>query len=204
MPAFTNIAELKRRASIVEIWLGLGGAPLIGRRGVAWWRGGGGLSVAVDPDKGVWFDHAAGVGGDALQLIRTVRGCSFQSALAWLSSFVGVPAPGQSPQQYRAPDTGWAADLEMASYWRVAAAAMAEQVLEDLSPFDAERDAHTRLLRIVRLGDLSLIETYREWRRRDPALTWAMVQAGRDSNARVQRQLMAWLLGRIPCLTDDR
>jgi hypothetical protein len=201
--SLTNIAELKSRAPIVEVWFALGGGKLHRGRGKAWWRGGAGDNVAIYPKTGTWHDFATAAGGDVVTLVRTVRGCSFVEAVKWLSEFAGIPAPGQSPRQNRAPDAGWAADLEMATYWRVAAEAFAEQALEDLSPFDAERSVPTRLLRVIRLGDLSLVEEFREWRHRYPAMTEAMVQAGKYSNARVQRQLMAWLLGRGPCLTDE-
>jgi hypothetical protein len=196
MPTSTNIAELKRRAPIVEVWFALGGGKLHRGRGKAWWRGGAGDNVAIYPKTGTWHDFATAAGGDVVTLVRTVRGCSFRDAVRWLADFAGVPAPGQSPYRpHRAPDNGWLADLKSAIHWRIAAVALVEQDLDELSATDTDRDALTRLLAVIRLGDASLVDEYRQWQRRYPKMTWAMVQAGRDSNARQQRQLSRWLAG---------
>ena len=57
------------------------------------WRYGrkGSLAVVVSgPRRGRWFDHEAGVGGDALALVAHLRGCSMREAwewaLAWLET----------------------------------------------------------------------------------------------------------------------
>jgi putative DNA primase/helicase len=57
------------------------------------WRYGrkGSLAVIVSgPRRGNWFDHEAGVGGDALALVAHLRGCSMREAwewaLAWLET----------------------------------------------------------------------------------------------------------------------
>jgi hypothetical protein len=49
------------------------------------------------------------------------------------------------------------------------------------------------LLSTIRIGDLSLVTEYREWRRRSPALTHAMARAGQRSNVRQQRRLAAFI-----------
>ena len=56
----TNIAEIKRRADIRDVWSALGGPELRGNRGQAFWRGGDGYSVALDFEKGLWHDHRDG------------------------------------------------------------------------------------------------------------------------------------------------
>jgi hypothetical protein len=43
-----------------DAWAALGGGPLRGKRGKAFWRGGDRYSVALDPEKGAWFDHRDG------------------------------------------------------------------------------------------------------------------------------------------------
>lgn len=65
------------------LWLRLGGGRVLNGRAVAWWRKGQRNSVAVDWERGLWFDHATGKGGDAIALIAEVRGCSIADALAW-------------------------------------------------------------------------------------------------------------------------
>jgi hypothetical protein len=186
---------LKQRAPITGVWAALGGGKLHRNRGKAWWRGGAGENVAIYRKTGRWHDFATGDGGDVLELVRTVRKCSFPDAVRWLSDFAGVPAPGQSPRPHRAPDSGWATDLKSAIHWKTAAAAFAELALEGLSATDSERSALTRLATVMRTGDLSLVTEYREWRHRYPVMTEFMVRAGRNSNARRQKQLSRWIAG---------
>ena len=53
----------------------------------------------------------------------------------------------------------------------------------------------TQLLSTVRAGDAALVHEFREWRRREPALTAGMCRAGRLHDARTQRKLALWLRG---------
>jgi hypothetical protein len=54
------------------------------------WRSKGSLCVVVSGARvGWWFDHEAGVGGDALALIQRERRCSFPDALHWAANWVG-------------------------------------------------------------------------------------------------------------------
>jgi hypothetical protein len=189
------IDEIKQRANITEVWSALGGGKLRRRRGVAWWRAGTGRNVAVSAKTGKWHDYATGDGGDVVALVSTALRCDFAAAVKWLADFTGVEATEQTPHQQREAHSKWREDLRCATYWRIAAETLAEQVLEELPPTDPERDAHTRLLRIIGLGDLSLVTEYREWRQRDPKMTWAMVRAGRISDARLQRNLARCIKG---------
>jgi hypothetical protein len=54
----------------------------------------------------------------------------------------------------------------------------------------------TSFLSDIRLGDLSLVTEFREWRRRWPKLTYAMVRAGRRADARLQCRLAKWIVER--------
>lgn len=69
-----------------DVWRVLGGGPLRGRRGKAFWRDGDGYSVALDTAKGTWFDHRDGHGGGVLTFVETVLGCDRRTALQWLES----------------------------------------------------------------------------------------------------------------------
>jgi len=41
-------------------------------------------------DDGRWFCHSCGKGGDNIELVRAVRGCSFREAVAFLAALAGV------------------------------------------------------------------------------------------------------------------
>lgn len=48
-------------------------------------------SLAVRPGTGEWFDHEAGVGGDALGLAAHLLACDMHSAAVWARSWLGQP-----------------------------------------------------------------------------------------------------------------
>jgi hypothetical protein len=73
------------------------------RKGQIEWRFGtrGSLAVVTSgPERGKYFDHEAGAGGDALDMVRHFRGGSIGEALAWSKSWLGgdTPQPQPSPQ----------------------------------------------------------------------------------------------------------
>ncbi len=41
-------------------------------------------SLSFDEDRGLWFCHRCGVGGDLIRLVELARGIDFKSALGWL------------------------------------------------------------------------------------------------------------------------
>ncbi len=187
-----TITEIKARAHIGDVWSALGGGELRGNRGQAFWRGGDGYSIALDPEKGVWFDHVAGDGGDVLSLIEVARACSFREAVEWLAAHMGVTV---SSSTRHADDTDWRADLNAATWWKITAEVMAEDALASLSCDDPERADLTAMLTRMRLGDAALVDEYRMWRKLDPQLTAAMTRAGQRSDARIQRRLALWIAG---------
>jgi hypothetical protein len=187
-----SLAEIKAAANIGAVWSALGGGKLHGNRSQAFWRNGDGYSVAIDADKGVWFDHASGVGGDVVELVRTVQQCTFADALKWLADLAGISV--SSTRRYDEKiDTDWNADLRRAIYWRAASRLLCEWELERMSPTDPERRGLTRLLSTIRLGDAALVAEYRAWRQHDPRMTTALVRCGRLHDARLQRRLALWI-----------
>jgi hypothetical protein len=70
--------------AFLSLWRELGGGELRGRRGRAFWRGGDGLNVAVDIERGLWRDHVTGAGGNAVDLVRVALGVGVAEALRWL------------------------------------------------------------------------------------------------------------------------
>jgi hypothetical protein len=189
-----NIAEIKRRANIRHVWAALGGPKLRGNRGQAFWRGGDGHSVSLDPNKDVWYDFVAAQGGDVVALVETVCECRFRAAIEWLADFDGVPKAGDNSTSFpRDHDTDWPTDLKWARWWKIIAETLADWALEELPPWHHQRRALTRLLSTIRLGDAALVNEYREWRRRDPLMTAGLAHAGRLHEARVQRRLARWI-----------
>ena len=186
--------ELKAHADIHEVWSALGGGPLRHNRGQAFWRKGDGPSISLDAQKGVWFDHVVGSGGDAIDLVKTARGCDFRQALMWLSSFTGIPISNTS----RATDTDWRADIQKAIWWAITAEVFAEEALKERPEFGGPLPCDdwpelTGLLQAIRMSDASLVDQYREWRRRDPQLTDAMTRAGRQADEHKQERLARWI-----------
>jgi len=82
--------ELLDRASVTAVWAALGGPPLRHGRGQAWWRGGDGHNVSLHEGRGLWHDHAGGMGGGILDLIETALGCDRRAALKWLVAHLGT------------------------------------------------------------------------------------------------------------------
>jgi hypothetical protein len=72
--------------SLPVAWERLGGGAVHGGRGRAFWRDGDGLNVAVDLERGLWFDHATSLGGGVLQLVETTLDCGRREALEWLEA----------------------------------------------------------------------------------------------------------------------
>lgn len=87
---------------IGEVWNRLGGGELQNGRGRAFWRGGDGFNVALDLERGRWFDHAGGVGGGVLALVQTALGSDRRTALAWLRDESFLEARNYSVEERRA------------------------------------------------------------------------------------------------------
>jgi hypothetical protein len=189
----TTLAQIvKSHTDITEVWFMLGGGELRHGRGKAFWRDADSYSVSLDQGQGLWHDFRDNIGGDAISLIMHVRGCDFREALEWLAGQLGVslsPASGR-PQRI---DKNWPHDLRWATWWAISLEALAEWALEELPAWHQERRGLTELLNSIRLGDLSLVTVYREWRECQPRLTSAMCRAGRRSDAHLQRRLALWL-----------
>lgn len=85
--------------SICDLALTLTGAKPSSRTGRHWRFGQhGSLSVVVQgPERGAWYDHEAGRGGDALGLVAHLRRCSMRDAYAWAVSWLGMSEAERRP-----------------------------------------------------------------------------------------------------------
>jgi hypothetical protein len=151
-----DIADLKLRPRIGDVWDALGGGELRRGRGRAWWRNGGGYNVSIDAEKGLWHDFVADDGGDVIALVETVRGCDFREAVEWLADFAGLSLRNDN-SDHRDHDTDWPSDLKWATYWKITAEMLAEWALEELPYWHPERRGLTDLLTTIRLGDAALV-----------------------------------------------
>lgn len=179
---------------LFAVWHRLGGGPLRGKRGQAFWRGGDGYSIVLDPAQGKWYDHRNGRGGGALALVEVALGCDRRAALRWLEANCGLDpwhAESSAVQRNYRQDRQ---DREDADFFGIAGRALVEEVLDRLDAWDLRRADYTRLLGIIRTGGTTLIEEYREWLYSHPELTRAMVRAGASYQERIQRRLAFYLL----------
>jgi hypothetical protein len=188
-----ELAEIKSRANINEVWAALGGPELRGSRGIAFWRNGDSYNVSLDVEKGLWFDFRDNVGGDVITLVQPVRKCSFADALEWLARFTGMSVPEPVHRNSKADADDWRADLEWSEHWARAARIIAEDCLAALSSWSLYRGPLTDFLRVIGLGEASRVAEYRRWRQHSPQLTTALARAGQRADARLQRRLALWL-----------
>ena len=91
------------------------------------WRAKGSLAVEVDgPRRGLWHDHEAGTGGDALALIAHLRRVPLREAISWARAWLGeaagdrnTPARVERPQPSPEPPREPPATLDAARrIWR--------------------------------------------------------------------------------------
>ena len=87
---------------ILDVVRALGGPEPKGKRIPAWWRGGDGLNVHIDVDRGSWHDYVTDTGGYALGLVMIATRCTKLEALLWLEQNCGLdPRRPLSPQEKR-------------------------------------------------------------------------------------------------------
>jgi hypothetical protein len=171
-------------------------------RAPATWRGGDGLTVSLNDLRGAWRDYKTQEHGGILDLIVRVIGGTRKEALRWCADLTGMPL-GDEPlstvhrARWSRERRALMRDLSAARYWQRAAVAMAEEVLANLKAelFDSTlpkpglgeiKDWTSRLAAWQRLPGAELVAEYRSWRERDPVLTPALVQAGKNSQLRLQ------------------
>lgn len=113
--------------------------------------------VTAGSERGSYFDHEAGEGGDTLGLISHLRPCSVGDAAAWGRSFLGidgatllreVPKPAAVEARQAEPE-GAAKTTEAVALWHDAAESIsgtpAESYLRGRGPDPAKLPLHTGL-----------------------------------------------------------
>jgi hypothetical protein len=192
---------------ISEVWRLLGGQPLRHGRGKAFWRGGDGFNVAIDDDEGLWMDHVDGIGGGILDLILRVNGASRADALRWLADALGVSLEARQPDPLSKSE-GWAIapDRHIARDWRRGLVNVLDELLANLKVglFEATlpQPDSGEILRLEKLrsylrnlGQLALVQEYRNWAAKWPASTAALVRAAKNREAAEKRALRIFICG---------
>jgi hypothetical protein len=179
-------------------------------RAPATWRGGDGLSVALDDSRGVWHDFVTDEGGGVIDLVVCVRGGSRQEALRWLADFAGIPLDDQplSPEDRRR----WARErreieqhLINAQYWRRALVKLTEELLDSLKtalfdptlPQPALNEIYNVervLARLQHLDGRELVNEYLESTKEQPLITAYLVDLAKKQE-RVERAALLEFLG---------
>ena len=180
-----NATSIITATTITNVWLALGGDPPKRGRARAFYRAGNNQqAVSLNDSKGAWFDHRDNTGGGILDLIQRVLGCNRAEAMRWLSSFTGIPfedRPATRAERRALADRREREQREMrdAELFRIAAASMAEQILDELPEAVPERYVPTQALLSLRTSEgAGLLSLYRGYREREPRLTAALVFAG--------------------------
>ena len=87
-------AEDIRRAVTISRYLDDNSIRHTNSRAVAQWRGGDGLTVSFNDERGTWKDHKTDEGGSVIDLCMTVERLDFRSALKTLGGRYNVTATG--------------------------------------------------------------------------------------------------------------
>ena len=175
---------------ILDVWQGLGGGELRRGRGRAFWRNGDGFNVELYPTQKRWHDFATNDGGDVLNLIQTVQGCTRSEALRFAADLAGMPLTPTSPERRRryAEASQRAAERAKQTGWWFESRCEELEKLKRLSngddgPFD--EDALTAAAgELYRLHQLSLnpdalLAEFARASQLDPENTRRLIQAGR-------------------------
>jgi hypothetical protein len=132
---------------------------------------------------------------DGRLLVHFHAGCAQSDVVAALKSRSLWPESDWTPTQkrdfakQRARDE---ADLNLARSFADAAHILAEQTIEEMSPFDPERAALRRLLAALQT-DTGILLEFRVWRSAQPKMTRALVAAGRKHQERLEMLVSNYL-----------
>jgi hypothetical protein len=105
----SNLAALRSALAhrAAELTIALRGAPnsRIKCKGELRYEVNGSFAVNITgPKAGMWCDFTSNKGGDMLDLIRHVRGCTFPDALSYAREFCGLRSPSPVAQHRPEPD----------------------------------------------------------------------------------------------------
>jgi hypothetical protein len=175
--------------------------PDLRQRG-RWWRGrcpahqGTHPNFTVDPETGFWRCWSrCGRGGDIITLEVALTSATWPEAVAAVGRIIGRslinrPAAHAERRAFAERRDREQREIRAAEFFRIAAASMAEQILDELPEAVPERYAPTQLRLALRAASGgALLTIYRDFRAREPRLTAALVHAGTQVWRRLCRRL---------------
>jgi hypothetical protein len=180
--AQANLGRALSSVPIAEVWERLGGGEIRNGRGRAFHRDGDGFNVALDLERELWFDHAAGVGGGIVALVQTARNCDRRAALAWLHAEGFLEDRPFSPEERRAYSRCRVAASVVArdvEHWR---AALAEELnaRKLKAAEDSGLEAVPPLCFVLECGPPEAVaREFFRYRRANPDEAAVLIKAGR-------------------------
>ena len=185
--------EVVNAVKISRVWRALGGSDPVHGRARGFYRDGDNpQAVALDDEKGCWFDHRDGIGGGVLDLIIRTRGGTRADALNWLADLIRVQLVDRPPQP-RVIDAALRVRQE-ANQFASAVRIMSEAVLESLPVETDERMTYTAVVADLRTAPMA---KYLDWRDREPEVTAGLVEWGRQRDRRLQISLARFLMTEV-------
>jgi hypothetical protein len=180
--------------------------PKLRQRGNRWRgpcpiHGGKHDNFSIDAKAGFYCCWSCDAKGDIVAFERARTGATFLEAVTAIEGIIGrrlLDRPTSRAEVRRAAEAAACdrRDLDAAEYFRVAAEMTFEHILEDLPEAAPERFAPTQaLLEIRRAHGPSLLALYRDWRKREPRLTDALVFAGQHAWERLSTRLALFVDG---------
>ena len=93
-----TVTAILKSVRISDVWRALGGPEPVRGRACAFYRDGDNpQAVALDDEKGCWYDHRDNVGGGVLDLVQQVQGGSRADALRFAANVAGIAVDGRPP-----------------------------------------------------------------------------------------------------------
>lgn len=179
------------------------------RAPAAWRAGDNPSSVSLDDSRGIWHDFVTDQGGGILDFVITVKGGTKKEALAIVAEFAGVSLiaesqPSEDHERWLEHKRTLQAELQIAQYWKRAAAKMTEELLVELKkpledpelPFpelNSIFDTTQFLRRLESLDGLDLIAEYHSFLEPNPGLTAALVKWSRTKEQQERRAVLSYL-----------
>jgi hypothetical protein len=178
---------------ITEVWERLGGGPIRNGRAAAWWRDGDGANIAIDRERGVWFDFARGFGGGVLDLVRTVCDCDKRAAVHWLRDQGLIeddpyvpPAEGRRRAQQRARLDALAKNIGW--WWRGRVSELERLKADALIRGDeAALAISARELFCLQSDGVAVVTGYRAHTDADPDGAGRLIEWAREDDLHAQR-----------------
>lgn len=158
-------------------------------------------NFSVDPETGLWRCWSVcGRGGDIIALEIALTGAQWPESVAEIEQIIGrvlLDRPATRAERLALAERREREQREMraAECFRIAAASMAEHVLDELPEAVPERYGPTQFLLCIRAAHgTDLLPLYRDYCEREPRLTAAFVYSGAQAWKRLCDRLARFIV----------